>query len=147
MLVSNYNTTQSNNSHTHNSWDILQISDGMNRILGPNRYQTTRSYTSFMQDIGPVSQFLHLPTNYWPFERGIHLWQVDSTNKGPVTAELWFFFNLNKLLNKKSSCQWFGIPWGACDITMMYWMGVFQRSQQRTGIQVCAQPMRDVVTK
>ena len=49
---------------------------------------------------------------YWPYMRGIHQSLVDSPHKGTV---LWSFdvswvLSLNKLLNKKSICHWFGTP-------------------------------------
>ena len=46
----------------------------------------------------------HLPC-YWPFMRGIH--------ERPCNMEIWVSFHVsfNKLLNKQSSCWWFGMPW------------------------------------
>ena len=44
--------------------------------------------------------------HYWPFVRGIHRSPVNSPHKGPVmqTFNISFVVNLNKLLNKQSSC-------------------------------------------
>ena len=50
--------------------------------------------------------FLH----YRPFVLGIHLWPVDSLAKGQWWA-VFFAVSLNKLLNKRASCQWFKSPW------------------------------------
>ena len=49
---------------------------------------------------------------YWPFVRGIHRSPVDSLKRsGNAGFDLSFDINLNKRLNKPSSCWWFGRPW------------------------------------
>ena len=50
---------------------------------------------------------------------------VDSPHKWPVMQSFGVFFhvNLNKLLNKQSSCQWFEIQWWSCDIVRPCFLG------------------------
>ena len=40
-----------------------------------------------------------------------------------IDAVLGYFrdVNLNKLLNKQTSCQWFDTPWSPYDVTVMLW--------------------------
>ena len=57
---------------------------------------------------------------YWPFVGGIHRWQLDSSNKGPIMRGLIFFYTgLNKQLNKQSGCRWFDTPWSLCSVTVI----------------------------
>ena len=52
--------------------------------------------------------------------KGIRQSLVDSPHKEPVvwSFDVFSVFSL-KLLNKQSSCQWLGMPWGVCDINIM----------------------------
>ena len=56
--------------------------------------------------------------NYWPYVRGNnHGSPMGSIHIGPV--QTWCFFSLKIMLNKQSSCRWFGTPWRSCDVAVM----------------------------
>ena len=55
----------------------------------------------------------HFPC-YWPFVRGIHLLQVDVSER-PVMHSFGVFFDVD-LNMQVQSCQWFETPWHAHDI-------------------------------
>ena len=71
---------------------------GAQRRIGPE-YDKVMTWKHFM--------------HYWPFVKGIHRWQVVSPHQGAVIQRFGVFFvaSLNNLLNKKSTSQWFEMPW------------------------------------
>ena len=66
----------------------------------------------------------HHVLDYWLFVRGISRLLVDSPHKRAVmeSSDTCFVFILNKLFNKKSSCQLLESPWPSCDVTLMDWV-------------------------
>ena len=68
-------------------------------------------------DLGLRLWCLNMEHCYWPFVRGIHQSLVNFHHEG---REHWHFHtSLNMLLNKRSRCWWFEMPWYACDVTVM----------------------------
>ena len=62
---------------------------------------------------------------YWPFVRRIHRSPVDQSGGVPSQRDSNVEFrclsnvSLNKLLNKRSSCQWSGTPWRSYDLIVV----------------------------